>query len=408
MARTITTFIRERAKALGVGALFVVVIVGTLLVASKQQYSEAASIGKNVSSFQELSQRFEKLAQEKGGVYAFEVLKRAQLPPQTDLHLLGHVVGDELYKQEGVDGIRLCTQDFRNACSHAMVIGTLSEFGEGSLPKIRDACAEAPGGSGAYTMCFHGLGHGVFAGYGYELPQTIEFCQKTGTEEYSQREYIECFGGAIMELMGGGGHDPHLWEEARERYITSPLAPCMSPEVPDELRSICLTYLTPQLWEAAGIELGAPNPAQFEDAFAYCDELPREPESWRKSCYSGFGKEFVPLAGQRDIRNISSYSNSDFARAIAWCSYAGNTQGEQWCINEGLDSIFWGGENDPEASFRYCSIVRETASEEHANACEQTLARNISFYITSEEERSTLCSQIPEHARDTCLLQQQK
>lgn len=163
--------------------------------------------------------------------------------------------------------------------------------------------------------------------------------------------------------------------------------------MPDELRGICLTYATPHLWEYAGIELGNPNQEKFATAFSYCDELPLEPKEWRKACYSGFGKEFVPLAGARDIRNISSYSNSDFARAIAWCSYAGNDQGEEWCINEGLDSVFWGGENDPDASFRYCSIVSDA---HHQGACYATLARNINFFIEDTTQREKLCTRIPD------------
>src|SRR3989344_6471857 len=90
-------------------------------------YAEARAIGDGARDFKELSDRFAQLARERGGVYAFEVLKQADLPPNTDLHLLGHIVGDELYKQEGLAGIAHCTQDFRNACSHSIVIGTLNE-----------------------------------------------------------------------------------------------------------------------------------------------------------------------------------------------------------------------------------------------------------------------------------------
>ena len=119
-------------------------------------YSEVSQIGQNVRSFKELSDRFVELASKKGAVYAYEILKQANLPQGTDFHLLGHVVGDELYKQKGVGAIADCTQDFRNACSHTIVIGALNEFGgEKALSLIRDACIKAPGGSGAYTMCYH-------------------------------------------------------------------------------------------------------------------------------------------------------------------------------------------------------------------------------------------------------------
>jgi len=369
---------------------------------SGDKYSKDLTIGDGVETFKELSDKFAELADKKGGAYAYEVLRHAPLPPQTDLHLLGHVVGEELYKQEGVGGIRLCTPDFRNACSHSIVIGALAEFGESALPLIRDACKEAPGGSGAYTMCFHGLGHGVFAGYGYELPETIEFCKLTGTKEYHQREYIECFGGAIMELAGGGGHDPQLWEEARKKYITEPLAPCLSGVVPRELKEICLTYLTPDIWKAAGIELGNFEPAKLKEAFGYCDDIATSETDLRRACYEGFGKEFVPLAGARDIRDISAYSNEDFNRAIAWCTEAGNEQGSAWCIASGLDSIFWGGENDPSASFRYCELVTDLGNPAYRTACYSRLAGAIGFFVHAPYERSRLCSQLPHGFQPVC------
>ena len=116
------------------------------------------------------------------------MLKRASVPSGTDMHLLGHVVGDILYAQEGLKGIKTCTHDFRNACSHTIVVGLFSEQGEVALPKIAETCYQAPGGSGAYTMCFHGLGHGVLAYTGYDLTKAAQLCQKTGTTGYNYRE----------------------------------------------------------------------------------------------------------------------------------------------------------------------------------------------------------------------------
>jgi len=391
----------DTRKATIILIAFILSVVVIFVFLERNQYKEIYSIGKEVTSFKDLSDRFVALAQDKGAEYAFEVLRQAQLPPQTDLHLLGHFVGDELYKQKGVDGIQMCTPDFRNACSHTIVIGTLAEFGDGALPLIRDACRKAPGGPGAYTMCFHGLGHGVFAGYGYEFPETIEFCKLTGTKEYHQQEYIECFGGAIMEFTGGGDHDPQLIEESREKYITGPLQPCMSDVVPPELRGICLTYLTPQIWQAAGISLASPDESKFAEAFSYCEDI--AVSELKESCYAGFGKEFIPLAGQRDIRDISNYTNSDFMRAIRWCSYAGNSQGEAWCINEGLDSIFWGGENNPDASFRYCSLVGGVAGKAQEKSCENKLAWNILFYIKDEGSRKSFCGRLSKNVQDICL-----
>ena len=76
-------------------------------------FPESQNIARGVFNFDELSGRFSALAESKGANYAFEVLKRAKLPQDTDLHLLAHVVGDELYKQKGVGGIaEKCVKHF--------------------------------------------------------------------------------------------------------------------------------------------------------------------------------------------------------------------------------------------------------------------------------------------------------
>ena len=159
---------------------------------NQAQYPELAQINGSNASFQEITDYFTKLANTKGAAYAYEVLKRTQLSAGTDYHLLAHAVGDVLYKQQGINGIKVCTNDFRNACSHSVVIGIFRKDGLKALPAIAKACKEAPGGKGAYTMCFHGLGHGVVAYTEYDMEEAVKLCKKTGTKEYHQQEYIEC------------------------------------------------------------------------------------------------------------------------------------------------------------------------------------------------------------------------
>lgn len=368
--------------------------------APPQPYEEARFIGAHVSGFNELLSRFQNLAREKGAEYAFEVLLRASLPPHTDLHLLGHGVGDVLYEQNGVKGIAKCTQDFRNACSHSLVIGALGEFGTEALPQIREACTRAPGGGGAYAMCFHGLGHGVFAYFDYLFPETVEFCKSTGTAEAGYQEFSQCVSGAVMELMGGGGHNRDAWIASREMYLDDmhPLHPCDTRVIPDETKALCLIYLTPRLFELAGADLARPNPATFPKAFSFCESLPENSYHLRSACYGGFGKEFVVLAGERDIRNVSDYSDDAFKTAISWCALAGNVLGERACLGDAVASIFWGGENNPDGAFRFCALV----DEEHAAACYERLATDIQAYVRDDSMRETLCMRLPKGAQSVC------
>jgi hypothetical protein len=313
---------------------------------------------------------------------------------------LGHVVGDELYLERGIEGIEICTQEFRNACSHSIVIGALTEFGtsDATVEKIRNACARAPGGAGAYTMCFHGLGHGVFAYFGYDLAATVGFCKRLGTIARGNQEYPQCVGGAIMELVGGGGHDHEKWAAAHERYLgyDDPLAPCDEAVIPDETKSFCYIYLTPHLFEAAGSDLNDPDPERFGAAMAFCD--PIRDERLRTTCYGGFGKEFLPLAGARDIRRVDAFSDDQYRNAIAWCRQGPSAEAQTACVREALGSVFWGGENDTAASFRFCGLVDDGALQD---ACYRNLARNIAVFIPPPE-RPALCAKLPADAAPSC------
>lgn len=383
-------------------AIALLSIVGAAFALGRvEPYAEAGSIVEGVTDFDDITARFESLAREKGAVYAFGVLQRTHFPGNIDLHLLGHSVGDILYDQKGIDGIAYCTQDFRNACSHSIVIGTLNEFSASAeaLRLIDDACKKAPGGSGAYTMCYHGLGHGVFAFFGYDLPSTVAFCKKMGTPEYHDEQYTQCVGGAVMELMGGGAHDHDKWLVAREKYLPSsdPLAPCNSDMVSIEAKVFCYSYLTPRLYELVGIQLGSPDPALFPKAFAYCDTISTRDIRLRDACFGGFGKEFIPMVGGLDIRRIDSYSDEQFAEVGRLCELAGVEDGTIACITQALASVFWGGENNPAASFRYCSAVPSA----YGGACLDSLAENIGRYL-SGPDRQHWCDAVPKEHQTKC------
>ncbi len=102
----------------------------------------------------------------------------------------------------------------------------------------------------AYDMCYHGLGHGVFAYFGYNIPQAVAFCQKLGTAQDDYQEFPECVGGMIMELVDGGGHDHADWVVANQKYFNAndPLAPCDTSLIPDAAKGYCYLYLTPHLY----------------------------------------------------------------------------------------------------------------------------------------------------------------
>lgn len=365
-------------------------------------YPEVQLIASGTKQGQQLSDYFKTLAIQKGGAYAYEVLKIAPMPPNTDMHLMGHVVGDQLYKQQGINGIKLCTQDFRNACSHALVVGLLLEKGESVLPEIAKVCHQAPGGKGAYTMCFHGLGHGVLAYSNYEMPKAVQLCKKVGSEAYNNREYIECVGGAVMEIISGGDHDKPLWQNKHDKYLSTadPLAPCNAAYMPDDARGQCYTYLTPHLFITAGANLGNPTPEQFEKAFTYCNNIPEDQKKYRRECFGGFGKEFVVLAKQRDIRNIQDMSEAEVRTVYNWCLLGKTEEAINFCNEQAIQSFYWGGENKPDAAINFCNIMQ---NQTHQNSCFSSLSSTVKYYSSDAAGVMSFCQRIPETYRRYCM-----
>lgn len=345
-------------------------------------------------SFNELKNYFTDLANEKGAKYAYEVLKVTSVPPNTDMHLLGHAVGDVLYAQLGAEGIKICTEDFRNACSHSIVVGLLLDKGEPALAEINTACKQAPGGQGAYTMCYHGLGHGILAYTSYQLPEAIKLCQQVG-----QQESAQCISGTIMEMISGGFHDRNLWTKKRKEYlfVNDPFYPCSATFMPDHAKNLCYTYLTPYLWEAVEANLGNPTEMDFAKSFALCDQIPDQ--EYINTCFGGFGKEFVGLAASRDIRKVDQMNDNQLTTVYNWCQLAKNSNGIESCLGQALSSLYWGGENDRRASIRFCKVI---ADFENQKNCFVNLIGQVSSYVKDSTYRQSFCQELPAEYIDEC------
>jgi len=358
------------------------------------------SLTEKQAPFDDFVDFFSVVAEKKGGMYAFDLMRISRFPFGLDQHLLGHTVGEILYQQEGIDGMSLCTQDFRNACSHTMVIGALLEFGDGVLPQIRDACHLAPGGTGAYTMCFHGLGHGVLAYNLYDMEKTTAMCQEFGTSEYQNREAVECFGGAIMEIIGGGGHDRSYWEIRREEYLnpTDPFGFCERTDVPNEFRPICYTYMTPFAFEAVGANMAKPGSVALEKTFLFCEKVPSSEPEKRRACFEGLGKEFIGIATGRDLILEGGPSEAQLSDMRDWCMLARPTDGKKYCIDAVVGSLYWGGEKPYEPVLKFCSIMGES----YVQSCYQTITQNVSQYIVDTDYRKLYCAALPEEYQSDC------
>lgn len=359
-------------------------------------YPEVAELADNTYTFKELSKYFTDVARRKGGAYAYRVLAQAHIPPNTDIHLLGHDIGDVLYDQKGSEGILDCTQEFRNACSHQIVINTLLENGPESLGEIVEICKRAPGGKNGYSLCFHGLGHGTLAYNGYDLAKGLEMCSRLGVK--GGDEDTQCIGGSIMEMMAGI-HDPEIWREQSKKYFSDsdPLAPCSSSVVPGRGKRVCYIYLTPHLFEFAGQKPGTPPTYEtMKRAMSYCDKLSG---SDRNACYGGFGKEYAPMARGKDIRNLGDMSDAQHSTALYWCTLAGVRDGIESCITEGMRALYWAGDNDFHSPIRYCELADGWG---FGGRCFESFIATVKANKSDKAYREQVCAELPVRRQGMC------
>lgn len=369
------------------------------------EYPEIDPIKGSNWDFQKLAVFFKTLALKKGGEYAYHALSVAAnhgyLTPNVDIHLLGHAVGDVLYKQKGIEGIKVCTDDLRNACSHSIVVGFLLDNGVEGLTKAVATCLEAPGGSGAYTMCVHGLGHGVLAYTDYDMRRAAELCGKTGTLKYGNQEVGQCIGGVTMEMMAGV-HDREAWAKQAVNYFkkNDPLAPCDMGFIPKDSLNFCYIYLTPHLFEAAGANLSSPDPKYFNQAMSYCAKIPATDNN-RETCYASFGKEYVVLANSRNVQSVTSMTNDQLKTVYDWCNL-GPKEGLGPCVNSALQSLYWGGENDRAVSIKFCNAI---PNQDESKNCFMNLTATVLYYQSDVGYRRSFCQELPAQFQEKCKSQ---
>lgn len=369
----------------------------------KENFKEIEEINGANLDFQKLTKFFKDLSNKKGGEYGYRALalaaNKGYITPNVDTHLLGHAVGDILYQQMGINGIKVCTDDLRNACSHSIVVGFLLDNGEESLSEAVKTCLGAPGGSGAYTMCVHGLGHGVLGYTEYDMKRAVELCMKTGTEKYQNREVGQCIGGISMEMMAGI-HDKEAWEKQIPNYFKKddPLAPCNMGFIPDNVSGFCYTYLTPHLFKFAGADLGHPEPKYFGKAMSYCESLEKGGAN-RRICLGSFGKEYVVLANARNVQSVVSMKNEQLKLVYEWCNL-GPKEGLAPCLDSALQSLYWGGENDPDVSIRFCNVMPD---RDDKNRCVNDLVSAVGYYMgNSQSYKEDFCGKLEEEYKVSC------
>jgi len=105
-------------------------------------------------------------------------------------HAIAHIFGDIAYDLYGDETFFICDSSFDFGCQHEALGRHIQEHGI-DIEGLNKIC-------GIHTWCQHGIGHGLVAHYGYDLPaleQSINICK-----DLLKIDPVDgCIGGIFME-----------------------------------------------------------------------------------------------------------------------------------------------------------------------------------------------------------------
>lgn len=214
------------------------------------------------------------ISEDKGGAYGYQVLGKISPKWNTYIHMFGHVIGAELYKQQGLRGMAVCTTDFAFSCYHSILGAAVAEEGIRAVRDINQVCVE----SKDLWACQHGLGHGIMATVGYDDPfKALEVC--AGLSD--QSPINGCIQGVFMEHNSLTMLDPAMHKQ-RELTDTGLYYPCDT--VADEYKNECYHEI-PVWWR------GIYGQENYKKIASLCEGVPnQENKNW---CFRRLGSLII-------------------------------------------------------------------------------------------------------------------
>jgi len=137
-----------------------------------------------------------RISADEGPEAAWQFLKRALMPngslvpSKSDPHLLAHVVGEEIYRRGGTDGIRVCDEAFTFGCYHGYVRAMLEAGGD--KPENASVCELTSN----FGSCLHGFGHALGSIESGDVRAALGRCDVLFTEFT-----FACWEGVFMEFV---------------------------------------------------------------------------------------------------------------------------------------------------------------------------------------------------------------
>lgn len=299
-------------------------------------------------------------------------------------HQLAHALGRQAVGANGGDAsvIGQCRPDFGSGCYHGVVEAFVQTRGRVDMAELERMCVVTGSDArpGPVSECMHGLGHGVLAATGFDLPATLRLCD-------SLRLHFRdpCYSGAFMETINsamsvglrrlaahGQGHAGMASGHPAPVDSADPYSPC--DRFDDPYGSAC--------WLLQGFLILRRADYDAGEAFWTCDSAPAGRVA---GCYESVGHQLTGLF-QRDDQWIIAQCRRGRPELAPAC--AGGAA-------HALAQVDWSGGR----AARFCAV----APPEWKEACYRTAAKVLAT-LTPQDQRVALCRAIEPAYTRACRL----
>lgn len=341
--------------------------------------NQPASINLNGLSINEITSDPEKLAQylKTAGINdaMARLIEESGGGSSFDCHQQAHSIGRVGYELTGEEAFRDCSAFCHSGCYHGAMESFLNDTGTDNLAEnIKRICQTFETSFGIFE-CLHGVGHGILAYTGYDLPEAINECDKL-KDSFSKSS---CHGGLFMEniLTGqglGAGKDTHttFWLRKDDPYF-----PCESVGDNYELRYQCYQMQTSWMLTIAN--------SDFKKVAEYCLEAPADMVA---VCMKSYGRDAAGYALRNPQRIIELCDNTPIKNGY-----------RDECITGAVNVIvdFWGHTLGNQAS-ELCRL-----SNANKYACYNSLIGRLAGLFNQRDGQLAICKTMESPYKEQCF-----
>ena len=295
-------------------------------------------------------------------------------------HDMLRAVGEALAERFGLtrESILRCPNDFDYGCQRGFLEYALSQVAF-PPPIISELCESMPDVPRvAKGNCYYGAGHGLMLHHGYDLQQSLAWCDEAGGKRSS------CWFGVFYENVFGIMKGRITADEKNGFRTDNPFAPCN--QIDERYKFMCYKTHAPYLMFYYDND--------FEKVVAAC--VHDAEQKYRAVCAEDVGS-YIRVSGiQRLVPDSVDAGDTFIEKSVYLCDtfpdylrvdcYAGIIK--QNIIDYGIDGI---------------SGLCASVAERHRKKCWQIIGERVISIAANEDEKRLSCSVAPAMYRDDCL-----